>query len=1137
MKNFSFKLNEDGVELRLHEEVRKLFKTSKNKVLISDWGDLSLLRQIEAVGLLQMAEEEELDDCVRLPDDSGYQLSFDFISKLSEAQAQALNLPRVFPHQIKIQTSSNIGSPDFSIDWFAFGEGRLIPVKKDGCFVKWGDDIYRIPKDILSIIDCIDNNKQSIREFDNKMAFVAELKSLLPLSSNNDVQFEGELHNISLRHASAFSLQITGNKNSLNFNPVLFNKAAMIKASESDELFEEDEQILTQNEARNFSAAFRKKDAVKSTYLVGTNANYVFIDRSLKPALDVVRSVAMSNDKEQRAEFARSPQSFIRAAFEEKLQNLSDIEKEIEAQSLDWLFIETRQFSDRVTEMGVWERPKLPWLESEPNEWRADCYCWHIQNKVIHFPISDLETVIKTLQKAIKTNADSCLIGGEKITPDKKFLTLLEGLLPKRPDKNDDRPSSDGQTTGEGPSDGTGTEKPSGPIVPLTKENFESVEYNRRFKPRNNPLSDERTPECLASSTSLKDHQKIGIDWLVETYNRGFPGVLMADDMGLGKTLQALAFLALMVEEGKTDNGEPILIVAPVGLLKNWEEEHKKHLSTPGLGRFGKLYGNSLKDFKTSKGRDIETGVAALDADRLKGYDWLLTTYETLRDYQTSFGQVKFSCVVFDELQKAKNPTSLACQGTKVLNSAFSIGLTGTPVENSLADLWTITDILSPGRLKDLKTFLKEYPVPDSTNPEIGLKKLEALSEILLKPSANGPAPVLRRMKTDLSDMSLPEKILIPSSTTTQLMPEMQNSAYTAISNKLNGGQMLMIEALHSFKTVSLHPISPEQFDQFSSDDYINASARLKITFEILDDIHKKNEKVLLFIESRALQPIIASIIKQKYKLTSIPLIINGLVNSDARQEKVTEFQESPDGFNAMIISPKAGGVGLTITAANNVIHVERWWNPAVEDQCTDRAYRIGQTKTVRVYTPISKNESFGEKSFDCILDKLLDSKRSLAKGIFIPTAIGNKDFSGVFKDESKPEALKLDDIDCLEFGTDFEAVVMTMLKRFSLKVSGTQTSYDYGADIIVENTKTGKSAIIQCKHRSSGDKSVSDDAVTEVTRATGYYDLNEPKLFIVTNATSVTSSCQKRSAKEGVILVLRDDLLNVGTIVNEQLK
>ena len=507
--------------------------------------------------------------------------------------------------------------------------------------------------------------------------------------------------------------------------------------------------------------------------------------------------------KEKRIEFAKAPQKYIRAKFGKNLDDLSDIDIEIESQLIDQLFIETKQFSDRVIEVGIWKMPDLPWLKTEPSEWLADNYSFWIQGKIVCFPVMDLEKVITKVKKAKQNNAHFCEIGGEQVTPSCDLINSLTDLSPIMPNVKEPKPI---------------TYTSSDRIVLLTKENFENLEYYKNIECRVEKLTS-NPPRCLSSSTTLKVHQQLGVEWLVETYNRGLPGVLMADDMGLGKTLQALVFLAIMVEAGKTDFGTPILIVAPVSLLKNWQEEHEKHLAAHGLGRFGKLYGNGLKQFKMGSGRDIETGEAALDAEKIKRCDWLLTTYETLRDYQVSFGQVEFSCVIFDELQKAKNPRSLISKGAKVLNAEFSVGLTGTPVENSLADLWTIMDILRPGRLGDLKTFLGKYPTPKNENDQESINKLTHLSKQLLEKSTNAPAPILRRMKADLKNNELPEKIIVHSSETTEMMPEIQENAYAAVSNRLNGGFIKTIDALAQFKTISLHPVSSNNPEQISVDE------------------------------------------------------------------------------------------------------------------------------------------------------------------------------------------------------------------------------------------------------------------------------------------------------------------------------
>ena len=1129
MISFIFEIEKDGGRLSLTETSKKLFRTSELQLTLSEWDKLSDFGQVDALGKIRSAEQEDNGTCNELADGTGYFLSHDFISGLSDYHSRTLDLPVTFPYQVDIKTSSNIGSPNFAISWTAFRHRKPLKINRQGCFAFNGDKPYRLPKKLYEVIECIDSfNAISAPTFDQKIKFIAELKTLLPQRPDENLRFEGELENISLQHASAMSLQITGDKNSISFNPVLFHKNIMTKASELQEAIDESEQIFSPAEARNFSAAFKNTEEVKSTYLLG-KAKYVFIDEALRPALKAVK-LSANLPRENRIDFAKSPQKYIKAMFKKELSGLSDIEHEIQSLQIDEIFIETIQFSERVIEMGVWKAPDLPWLKPEPKEWRSDSYSFLVQGKLIIFPNGNLETVIEQLQTAIETGKPSIKIGGEEIIPDPDLLATLEGLTTKKPD----RPDPLKQNT-DTDSDSNTSEPPEnvGPIVPLTKENFEVVEYNLKFKPRSEKL-DARPPECLKPNVTLKAHQKDGVSWLVKTYNRGYPGVLMADDMGLGKTLQALSFLAIMVETGKTDKGgAPLLIVAPVGLLKNWEEEHEKHLSSRGLGNLAKLYGNSLKKFKTGKGRDIDTGTAILDEGAIKDFNWLLTTYETLRDYQKSFAQIKFSCVVFDELQKAKNPRSLLSNGTKVLNADFSIGLTGTPVENSLADLWTIMDILSPGRLGDLKGFLKKYPETNTNSPEASVAKLKDLSKQLLKGIGDDdPAPVLRRMKTELKDGDLPEKRLIPSNETTLPMPTIQEDAYTGVSNRLNSKSIKMIDALHQFRTISRSPVSAEQSSQFSVDDFINASARLQVTFNTLDEIYQKQEKVLLFVESRALQPVLASIIKQKYKMTSQPLIINGLISGDARQRKVNEFERGAEGFDAIIISPKAGGVGLTLIAANNVIHVERWWNPAVEDQCTDRAYRIGQKKPVSVYTPIARSISYGDKSFDCILDRLLQKKRSLATDVFMSTQIESDDFASAFAESKSQKLLNLDEIDCLEKGSDFENAVIDMIRAAGLTANHTQTSYDYGADIIVRNEATKKSAIVQCKHKANITKNINESATQEVLNARSHYDMDSPLLVVVTNATSATSKCSELCRENSIRLVARSELLEIGQIL-----
>jgi SNF2 family DNA or RNA helicase len=215
-------------------------------------------------------------------------------------------------------------------------------------------------------------------------------------------------------------------------------------------------------------------------------------------------------------------------------------------------------------------------------------------------------------------------------------------------------------------------------------------------------------------------------------------------------------------------------------------------------------------------------------------------------------------------------------------------------------------------------------------------------------------------------------------------MPAVQFTAYGAALDAARGADRpgAVLEALRRLRAISLHPGG---LDDRDDDYFINASARLIATFRVLDDICERGERVLIFVEDLALQPRLAGIIQRRYRLASLPMVISGQVSGAARQSRVDRFQKASDGFDAMILSARAGGVGLTLTRANHVIHLSRWWNPAVEDQCTGRVLRIGQTRPVKIHLPLAILPT-GGSSFDQNLQSLLDRKRNLMQAALVPT-------------------------------------------------------------------------------------------------------------------------------------------------------
>ena len=386
--------------------------------------------------------------------------------------------------------------------------------------------------------------------------------------------------------------------------------------------------------------------------------------------------------------------------------------------------------------------------QKEPNDWLPEKFGLQIGDQYIALKVEELVPLREQLKKA-RVQGEAFVEFGEgkvriPVTAEaEELLSKLLGVVKPETDHTK-QPDSDGKP--EPISD----EK----HVLIVEENFDKAGFSRKVTPRAGP----KPSFPAAIRPILKKHQQSGLAWLQSSWASGYPGVLLADDMGLGKTLQALSFLAWLREISasvRQSGGQkgPVIIVAPTGLLANWEKEHNLDLHDPGLGDICRAYGRHLKTLKISSTRDIDRGAPSLDQRRIQQADWVLTTYETLRDYHMSFATIPFVCAVFDEMQKIKSATSLLTRTAKTVNANFTIGLTGTPIENQVSDLWCIMDIVHPGYLGDLKSFSAKYH-PDDEGA------LEQLHSMLLGATAEGHAPMLRRMKADELE-GLPENKFI----------------------------------------------------------------------------------------------------------------------------------------------------------------------------------------------------------------------------------------------------------------------------------------------------------------------------------------------------------------------------------------
>lgn len=516
----------------------------------------------------------------------------------------------------------------------------------------------------------------------------------------------------------------------------------------------------------------------------------------------------------------------------------------------------------------------------------------------------------------------------------------------------------------------------------ILKANIDHVDYREeRLAALAAKATDPRLPTSLRGNVQLKPHQREGLAWmqhLLSLAPNRCRGALLADDMGLGKTLQTLCLIARAREENPAM--PPALVVAPLSLLENWREEAEKFLE-PGALRILTAYGENLARLRVGRsGIDEQLRkeglVRFLQPDWRGDADLVLTTYETLRDLEFSFARERWSIMVCDEAQKIKNPNAAMTRAAKKQQALFRIACTGTPVENSLVDLWCLFDFVQPGLLGALNEFASTYRRPIEAKEDDDRQKVEELRRIIVP-------QLLRRMKSEVA-ADLKDKI-VDNGSRCLPMSQWQRSLYVASieafrtkPNKAANGGVLAL--LHKLRLLCSDPRTDNTLDTFDTVELTrDRSPKLDWLLTTLARIRDREEKVIIFCEFKAIQRLIRHFVREAF---DIPVdIINGDTSAaadaaDNRQKRIRAFQEWP-GFGVIILSPVAVGFGVNMQAANHVIHFTRTWNPAKEDQATDRAYRIGQTKDVFVYYPSVSAKDF--KTFDVKLDELLERKRMLA--------------------------------------------------------------------------------------------------------------------------------------------------------------
>ena len=493
---------------------------------------------------------------------------------------------------------------------------------------------------------------------------------------------------------------------------------------------------------------------------------------------------------------------------------------------------------------------------------------------------------------------------------------------------------------------------------------FHLMDVNPEFDVRNDVTVTEYTNRLMnikKQPIQLKDeyksllrmYQQQGIQWLYDLKNMNLNGIL-ADDMGLGKTLQVLVFYEQYVSKEK-----PSLIVCPSSLMYNWMSEIEK--------------------FKIDVDAVCVTGTQDVRKDIIKeNHELYITTYDYLRRDVELYMSMEFEYIVLDEAQFIKNPKTKNAQSVKSLKSKHRLALTGTPIENGLSELWSIFDFLLPGYLYSLNYFTKNFEKPI----QMGDDKRQAQLQKLVSPF------ILRRTKKQVLK-DLPDKV--EKDLWLNLSPE-EKQLYLANLAQVNEQlqQQLELEKVDSILILAmmtrLRQICCEP--RMLYENYTGESTKFKMCLDLIETLKENDKKVLLF---SSFTSIFDSFIEEFNRRGIKYHMITGAVDKKKRKEEVDAFQR--DDSNVFLISLKAGGTGLNLTKAQAVIHFDPWWNVSAQNQATDRAYRIGQTKNVLVYQLLMKN-TIEEKIYE------MQKRKKAMSDLFVENSKGG--ISTLSKEELK---------------------------------------------------------------------------------------------------------------------------------------
>jgi len=1001
--------------------------------------------------------------------DTEIALPFENVERLDSTDCALLNLPAAYPYMIFVMASGLFGTKNFEykISYRTFESGTVLPkVEQHGPIITLkvnGHEIdYLLSPDQFQLVSALEEYNALPASAKTEGDSLKRFAEIKELSTKSASVLDSTLRNRDVTLPQKVVLDFSMEPDgSLSVTPVF-------GTSVDKELVESFDANKTVKEVYSVAKKNDKGALAKSL---------VVLDEPTKNELQKVKAKRRITDKDEIKALVEHPEEI----FNPEVLNLDGL------------------YSERVIEIGLYKSKIYPFLTPYKSQWIPGYEVEDRTNgttKILIKDASDLTELSEAIVQAEKTGENHCVFKGANIALDDAKQMLVQSKL--QLDKKE-------AVTESG--DGSVEEKKQKHLVLIIEENTEKLGYkvdsDHLVLPETLKLE---TNPNLAPGFTLKKHQEEGIAWLQDLC-LNTSGGLLADDMGLGKTLQVLYLLDWHARFHNPDN-KPYLIVAPVSLLENWSREYKRFFTdSMPIAILDKMPTNRDDSFiKTHSCKHI-----------------MVVGYEAMRRAQISLGVIDFAIIVLDEAQKIKTPSTMVTNAAKALKADFRIAMTGTPVENTYMDFWCIMDFSVPGLLGNARSFAGQFQTPlKDPNTDVGQLGRD------LRKKVGGY--FLRRLKTELSH-ELPDK---KEELHYINMPQIQLERYIDVINmgtdaRKNEKIPAPLQRIQELRKVCDHPyLGMKNVEDIPVDELIMSSAKLMATIQIVDDIKAKGEKVIVFTERRDMQRMLQRVFYTKYKLEVS--VINGETstrskgNNVSRQATVDRFQEK-SGFNIIIMSQLAAGVGLNVTGANHVIHYSRHWNPAKEMQATDRVYRIGQEKDVYIHYPMAVTPLFD--TFDVVLNELLNNKINLATASLYPTdqievtpsALDAKLFGGNISSEGKK--LAAEDIHSMDEYL-FEAFAAMFYEKNGFETFVTPRAGDKGVDVLAE--KGDECYAIQCK-RCKG--KVGLEAVNEVVAGLKYYEKINKKAYkaVVFTNSELTPAAYELADANNVKLIIGKDV------------